>query len=40
MSADSPMKEPYTVYFQGGLTHEHGKLAAMHLLQEMKLLSH
>ena len=25
LSADGPMKEPYAVYFQGGLTWEHAK---------------
>ncbi len=37
MSADSPMTEPYTVYFQGGLTYEHGKCAAMNILSHLKL---
>ena len=38
LSADAPMREPYTVYLQGGLTYESGKagilLAAEELLQE------
>jgi cystathionine beta-lyase family protein involved in aluminum resistance len=38
MSADSPMKEPYTVYFQGGLTYEHGKCAVMNVLTKMQLI--
>jgi cystathionine beta-lyase family protein involved in aluminum resistance len=29
LSADAPMREPYNVYFQGGLTYEHGILAIM-----------
>lgn len=29
LSADAPMREPYIVYFQGGLTHAHGKLGLM-----------
>jgi len=29
LSADAPMREPYTVYFQGGLTYEHSKLGAL-----------
>lgn len=29
LSADAPIREPYTVYFQGGLTYEHSKLGAM-----------
>lgn len=39
MSADSPMTEPYTVYFQGGLTYEHGKCAAMNILSHLNLIS-
>ena len=27
LSADGPMREPYNVYLQGGLTYEHGQLA-------------
>ena len=38
LSADAPMREPYTVYLQGGLTYESGKtgvmLAAEELLRE------
>ncbi|MBR1781325.1 MAG: methionine gamma-lyase family protein [Oscillospiraceae bacterium] len=38
LSADAPMREPYTVYLQGGLTYESGKtgilLAASRLLEE------
>lgn len=29
LSADGPMRAPYTVYMQGGLTFEHGRLAIM-----------
>ncbi len=29
LSADGPMREPYTVFFQGGLTYEHGKYAVL-----------
>lgn len=29
LSADAPIRKPYTVYFQGGLTYEHSKLGAM-----------
>ena len=36
LSADAPMREPYTVYFQGGLTYEHSKLGAMLALQEIR----
>ncbi|MDD3395897.1 MAG: methionine gamma-lyase family protein [Acidaminococcaceae bacterium] len=29
LSADAPMREPFNVFFQGGLTFEHGRLAIM-----------
>ena len=29
LSADGPLREPYTVYFQGGLTYESGKIGIM-----------
>lgn len=29
LSADAPMREPYAVYFQGGLTYDHAKLGAL-----------
>lgn len=29
LSADGPIREPYNVYFQGGLTYEHSKLGAL-----------
>lgn len=29
LSADGPLRAPYTVFFQGGLTYEHGKYAVM-----------
>ncbi|MCE5343463.1 MAG: methionine gamma-lyase family protein [Eubacteriales bacterium] len=35
LSADAPMREPYTVYLQGGLSYEHGKLALMRTLEHM-----
>ena len=35
LSADGPMREPYTVFLQGGLTYEHGKYAVMNALQEV-----
>ena len=37
LSADSPLTEPYTVYVQGALTYEHGKIATMYALREMGL---
>ncbi|MBO4904390.1 MAG: methionine gamma-lyase family protein [Lachnospiraceae bacterium] len=33
LSADAPMKEPYAVYFQGGLTWYHAKLGILRSLQ-------
>ncbi len=40
LSADAPMREPYTVYMQGGLTYESGKLGILlagdRILQEGK----
>ncbi len=35
LSCDGPLKEPYTVYFQGGLTYEHGKIALKKVLQDI-----
>lgn len=35
LSADGPMKEPYAVYFQGGLTYEHAKYGIMMSLQKI-----
>ena len=34
LSADGPMKEPYAVYFQGGLTWPHGKLGILTTYQK------
>ena len=36
LSADGPMKEPYAVYFQGGLTWYHAKLGILKSLQKLK----
>lgn len=36
LSADGPLKPPYAVYFQGGLTWEHAKYGILKTLQEMK----
>ena len=36
LSADGPIKPPYAVYFQGGLTWEHAKLGIMKSLQCVK----
>ena len=35
LSADGPIKEPYNVYFQGGLTWHHAKLGILMSLQKM-----
>jgi cystathionine beta-lyase family protein involved in aluminum resistance len=35
LSADGPLREPYNVYFQGGLTYEHSKLGAMNAAQKL-----
>ena len=36
LSADAPMREPYTAFLQGGLTYSHGKLALMRTLEYMQ----
>ncbi len=36
LSADGPMKPPYSVYFQGGLTWQHGKFGILKSLQKLK----
>lgn len=36
LSADAPVREPFNVYFQGGLTYEHGKLGIMSALNRLK----
>lgn len=36
LSADAPMREPYTVFLQGGLTYSHGKLALMRTFEHMQ----
>lgn len=35
LSADAPIKPPYAVYFQGGLTYPHGKYGIMRSLQRI-----
>ncbi len=35
LSADAPMREPYTVYMQGGLTYESGKAGIMLAVEEL-----
>lgn len=36
LSADGPIREPYAVYFQGGLTFYHAKLGILRALEELK----
>lgn len=35
LSADAPMREPFTAYMQGGLTYAHGRIAIAQALQRM-----
>jgi aluminum resistance protein len=35
LSADGPIREPYTIYFQGGLTYEHSKFGVIKALDNM-----
>ena len=36
LSADAPMVEPYTVYFQGGLSFPHGAFGILRSAQQLK----
>ncbi len=36
LSADAPIREPYIVYFQGGLTYEHSKFGVLKAMQTME----
>lgn len=36
LSADAPIKPPYTVFYQGGLTYYHARLGSMIAIQTMK----
>lgn len=38
LSADAPIREPYIVYFQGGLTYEHSKFGVIKALEAVKAL--
>ena len=38
LSADGPIKPPYAVYFQGGLTWAHAKLGILRSLEELEIL--
>ena len=35
LSADGPIRPPYAVYFQGGLTWQHAKLGILMSLQQL-----
>lgn len=35
LSADAPLRDPYAVYFQGGLTYEHAKLGILSAVQNL-----
>ena len=35
LSADAPMREPYTAFLQGGLTYESGKLGILLAAEEL-----
>ena len=35
LSADGPLRPPYTAYFQGGLTYESGRIGIMSAAQAM-----
>lgn len=35
LSADGPLRAPYTIYMQGGLTYAHGKIALVEALEKM-----
>ena len=35
LSADAPIRDPYIVYFQGGLTYEHSKLGVIKAVQAL-----
>ena len=35
LTADAPIREPYTAYIQGGLTYAHGKIAAETVLDSI-----
>jgi len=39
MSADAPLREPYTAYLQGSLSFEYSKIALAHAVEEMRKIS-
>lgn len=38
LSADAPIREPFNVYFQGGLTYDHSKMGSLKALQSMGII--
>lgn len=38
LSADGPIRPPYNVYFQGGMTYDHSKMGSLKALQQMNIL--
>lgn len=38
LSADAPIREPYNVYFQGGLTYDHSKMGSLKALESMDII--
>lgn len=38
LSADAPIREPYNVYFQGGMTYDHSKMGSLKALERMNIL--
>ena len=39
LSADAPIREPYNVYFQGGMTYDHSKMGSLKALERMGILN-
>ena len=35
LSADGPLREPYSVFYQGGLTYPHAKYGVMRAVQQL-----
>jgi cystathionine beta-lyase family protein involved in aluminum resistance len=35
LSADGPIREPYNIYVQGGITYESGKLGILYAVEEL-----
>jgi cystathionine beta-lyase family protein involved in aluminum resistance len=35
ISADGPIREPYNIYVQGGITYESGKLGILYAVEEL-----